>query len=207
MALMTAQPLRLDERRHVEKPLLDQLAGLGWEILDLDNTQRPADTFRESFAEVLMPPVLRERIGVINPWLDDDQIEEAARRLTAGFPGPGLLECNRHVLDLLLEGTSAGENRRTGEKSPTVRYVDFEQRKNNRFIAVCQCKVHMSERTGDYTLVMRDGYAIRDWVPGRETAPPSGGPRRGQPRGNARAAGGSCLRPETAGDARIGRCI
>ena len=138
-----APPPRIDERHHVEKPLLDQLAGLGWEILDLDNTQRPADTFRESFAEVLMPPVLRERIGVINPWLDDDQIEEAARRLTAGFPGPGLLECNRHVLDLLLEGTSAGENRRTGEKSPTVRYVDFEQRENNRFIAVCQCKVRI----------------------------------------------------------------
>ena len=28
--------IKLDERNHVEKPLLDQLAGLGWEILDLD---------------------------------------------------------------------------------------------------------------------------------------------------------------------------
>ena len=46
--------------------------------------------------------------------------------------------------------------------------MDFEQRENNRFVAVCQCKVHMSERTGDYTLVMRDGYAIRDWVPGEK---------------------------------------
>ena len=53
MAVMTAQPHRLDERHHVEKPLPDQLAGLGWEILDLDSRQRPADTFRESFAEVL----------------------------------------------------------------------------------------------------------------------------------------------------------
>ena len=26
----------------------------------------------------------------------------------------------------------------------------------------------LSERTGDYTLVMRDGYAIRDWVPGEK---------------------------------------
>ena len=34
-----AQALRLDERAHVEKPLLDQLAGLGWEILDLDAKQ------------------------------------------------------------------------------------------------------------------------------------------------------------------------
>lgn len=69
--------------------------------------------------------------------------EEAARRLTDGFPGSGLLESNRRVLDLLLEGTSAGENRRTGERSPTVRFVDFEQRENNRFIAVCQYKVRI----------------------------------------------------------------
>ena len=47
---MTVQPLRIDERNHVEKPLLDQLAGLGWEIVDLDNKRRPADSFRESLA-------------------------------------------------------------------------------------------------------------------------------------------------------------
>ena len=35
------------------------------------------------------------------------------------------------------------ENRKTGEKSPTVRFIDFDQRKNNRFIAVCQFKVRI----------------------------------------------------------------
>ncbi len=140
---MKAPPLRIDERNHVEKPLLDQLAELGWEILDLDNKQRPADSFRESFAEVVMLPVLRGRLKVINPWLEEDQIEEAVKLLTDGFPGTGLIENNRRVLDLLLENTSVGENRRTGERSPTVRFVDFEQRENNRFIAVCQFKVRI----------------------------------------------------------------
>ena len=102
MAVMTELPLRLDERRHVEKPLLDQLAGLGWEILDLDRKQRPSDSFREHFTEVAMLSVLRERLAIINPWLEDDQIEEAARRLTTGLPGMGLLENNRYILDLLL---------------------------------------------------------------------------------------------------------
>ena len=101
---MTAQPLRIDERNHVEKPLLAQLAGLGWEIVDLDRKQRPADSFR-----------------VINPRLDEDQVEEAARRLIAGFPGTGLLENNRYVFDLLLSNTSVSESRRAGERSPTVR--------------------------------------------------------------------------------------
>lgn len=83
---MTPQSLRLDERNHVEKPFLDQLAGLGWEILDLDKQQLPADSHRENFTEVVMLPVLRERLRVINPWLENDQIDEVVKRLNAGFP-------------------------------------------------------------------------------------------------------------------------
>jgi len=39
----------LEERNHVEKPLMGQLASLGWEILDLDNKQHTAVN------EVIMP--------------------------------------------------------------------------------------------------------------------------------------------------------
>ena len=49
----TAKEIRLDERNHVERPLLDQLDGLGWKILDLDSKQQPSDTFRETFTEVV----------------------------------------------------------------------------------------------------------------------------------------------------------
>ncbi|MFZ3138214.1 MAG: type I restriction endonuclease subunit R [Thermodesulfovibrionales bacterium] len=135
--------MRIDERKHVEKPLLDQLAGLGWEILDLDSKQHPSDSFRQSFTEVVMLSVLREQIKVINDWLEDDQVEEVVKQLTASFPGTGLIQNNRHVFTLLLENTSVSENRQTGEKSPTVRFVDFTHRYNNRFIAVCQFKVRI----------------------------------------------------------------
>ena len=30
-----AKEIKLDERLHVEKPFLDQLAGLGWQVIDL----------------------------------------------------------------------------------------------------------------------------------------------------------------------------
>jgi len=133
----------MDERNHVEKPFLDQLAGLSWEIIDLDNKQHPGDTFRETFTEVVMLPVLREQLKVINDWLEDDQVEEVVKHLTASFPGTGLIENNRHVLNLLLENTSISENRKTGDKSPTVHFVDFKHRDNNRFIAVCQFKVRI----------------------------------------------------------------
>ena len=139
----TPQTLKIDERNHVEKPLLDQLHGLVWEIIDLDSKQRPSDTFRENFAEVVMLPVLREQIKTINDWMDDDQVDEVVKQLTASFPGTGLIQNNRHVFTMLLENTSVSENRRTGEKSPTVRFVDFTHRGNNRFIAVCQLKVRV----------------------------------------------------------------
>src|SRR5438270_3050068 len=90
-----------------------------------------------------MLPVLREQLKVINPWLEDDQVEEVVKQLTASFPGTGLLQNNRHAFQLLLENTSVSENRKTGEKSPTVCFIDFKHRDNNRFIAVCQFKVRI----------------------------------------------------------------
>ena len=54
----TPQYIKLDERNHVEKPLLDQLDGLDWEIIDLDNKQHPGDTFRANLAR---SPVARGR--------------------------------------------------------------------------------------------------------------------------------------------------
>ena len=140
----TPAHIKLDERNHVEKPLLDQLDGLGWEIIDLtDKQQKPGDTFRKSFTGVVMLSVLREQLKVINPWLEDDQVEEVVKQLTASFPSTGLIENNKHVLRLLLENTSVSENRQTGENSPTVRFIDFKNRDHNRFIAVCQFKVRI----------------------------------------------------------------
>jgi type I restriction enzyme R subunit len=33
-----------------------------------------------------MLTVLHEQLKVINPWLEDDQIEEVVKQLTASFP-------------------------------------------------------------------------------------------------------------------------
>jgi type I restriction enzyme R subunit len=139
----TPAHIRLDERDHVEKPLLDQLTGLGWEVFDLEMKQEPKQSLRKSFDEVVLDPVLREQLTIINPWLEVDQVDEVVKRLTASFSGSNLLQNNHDVLNLLLENTSVSENRQTGEKSPTVRYIDFTRLHSNRFIAVCQFKVRI----------------------------------------------------------------
>lgn len=139
----TPQHIKLDERNHVEKPLLDQLAGLGWEVLDLDNSQHPCDSYRETFTDVVMLSILRKHLKIINPWLAEDQVEEVIKQLTANFPGSNLIANNRHVFNMLLENTSVSENRLTTAKSPTVRFIDFKHRDNNQFTAVCQFKVRV----------------------------------------------------------------
>ena len=45
----TPPHIKLDERNHVEKPLLDQLDGLGLEIIALERKQNPGDSFRKRF--------------------------------------------------------------------------------------------------------------------------------------------------------------
>ena len=48
--------LKLDEKTHVEIPFLEQLRGLGWEILTLEMQQQPPESYRSDFSEVVLKP-------------------------------------------------------------------------------------------------------------------------------------------------------
>lgn len=140
----TVNSLQDDERNQVELPLLKQLDGLDWNILDFTKkSQTPADTGRNSFTEVILPNVLRTQLQIINPWLEVDQIEEVVTTLTASFPSNNLIENNKHLLNLLLQNTSVSENRKTGERSPSVQFIDFQSTEKNDFTAICQFKVRI----------------------------------------------------------------
>ncbi len=138
----TPEHIKLDEKNHVEEPFLKQLEGLGWTVKRLDMRQTPSDTGRENFTEVVLKPELRASLKKINDWLEDDQIEEVIQKITT-FPGSNLIENNQAILKLLLENTSVSENRKTGDRSPTVRYIDFENPDNNSFLAVSQFKIRI----------------------------------------------------------------
>ena len=132
--------LKLDEYSHVEKPFIEQLAGLGWEVLELQMQQQPEQSFRTSFSEVVLKPKLREALVKINPFLTDAQVDELERKITT-FQKNSLLENNQQVLHYLLENTTVSKNEQTGELSPTVRFIDFENLDNNSFTAISQFKV------------------------------------------------------------------
>lgn len=130
---------RLTELEQVEEPFLRQLERLGWRVLRGDKYD-PASTLRESFHEVIIESELRAALKQINPWLEDDQIDELVRRVQAPS-STQLLKANEEILGLLLEGVPVAENRQTREVSPTIRYLDFKYTANNRFLAVSQFKV------------------------------------------------------------------
>jgi type I restriction enzyme R subunit len=137
------ETLRIDEKTHVENPLLEQLDKQGWTVLRLERTQTPQDSFRTNFGQVVLLPTLEEALRKINPFLGEDQVAEVVRKITS-FSQKNLIENNRQVLQYLLENTTVSINHDTGEPSPTVRYVDFENRSNNSFIAISQFKVSVS---------------------------------------------------------------
>lgn len=152
--------LKLDEEYYVENTFLKQLLGLGWkvyrqskddpeitnEIINFESDFEPkygeSFKFRESFSEIKLEEVLKESIKKINQWIEEDQINEVIRRLTTPQQN-FLLEANEEIHDLLLENTSVSENRKTGERSPTVKFIDFRNFESNSFIAISQFKVNI----------------------------------------------------------------
>ncbi|MGH0680011.1 type I restriction endonuclease subunit R [Bacillus luti] len=142
------QNLKLDEYNHVEMPFLEQLKTLGWndrenEVIELKMQQDPSESYRDSFSEVVLQPKLKTSLKKINPFLTDRQVDEVIRKITT-FDKNSLIENNKKVLDLLLENTTVTRNETTGEVSPTVRYIDFQNIKNNIFTAISQFKVRVT---------------------------------------------------------------
>lgn len=140
--------LILNEKEYVEEPLLRHLEKLGWTILRAGDEGKfdPVVTFRESFDEVFIESELKKALLKLNPWLEENQVPELIRELTA-VPSSGLIEANRWVLEKILENTSA-DNRKTGKHSETVRYIDFSDitkeapgGRKNSYLAISQFKV------------------------------------------------------------------
>ena len=137
----------------VERPLLRQLAAMGWDFLagDLDYPQK---TGRVSFRETILRDRLRAAIRRINrdaydqEWLDPVTIERAIRELLRPEAGRGLLEWNRVLTERLLAGVlvevaPAEGDRAERPREARVQFIAWETERgaDNDFLAVNQFKV------------------------------------------------------------------
>ncbi|TCT23840.1 type I restriction endonuclease subunit R [Thiobaca trueperi] len=137
----------MSEYTEVEQPFLEQLAGLGWTVID-QGTGVPQDaalSLRLHFREWLLPEVFKAAVRAINrtddgcEWLTDRQLEDLRGQLLRQ-PGRTLLEANEAVQALLFKA-QVDVNELTGEADPVVRLIDFHTPENNRFHAISQFRI------------------------------------------------------------------
>lgn len=138
----------MSEYLHVEKPFLDQLAALGWTVIDQGQGFIPTDpsaSLRGSFREWLLPEVFREAVRAINrtadgtPWLTDRQLDDLRDQILRQ-PNRTLLEANEAVQALFFKA-QVDRNEVTGESDPVVSLIDFAHPERNRFHAINQFRI------------------------------------------------------------------
>jgi type I restriction enzyme R subunit len=66
MSNKSLEYLKQHESDYVEEPFLQQLEGLGWQVIrlkmDSQGGQQPQQSYRSDFNEVLLLPILRESL-------------------------------------------------------------------------------------------------------------------------------------------------
>lgn len=134
------------EYTEAEKPLLTQLSGLNWQVIE-GSKLAPAVTERESFRESILEDRLRAALLKLNPgpdgspWLDDSRLSEVISSLTRSEVGK-LIELNERMTERLLEGVSvSGLPDWDHGRSQRVRFIDFNQPERNDFLAISQFRV------------------------------------------------------------------
>ncbi|MBI3224369.1 MAG: type I restriction endonuclease subunit R [Mycolicibacterium cosmeticum] len=134
------------EYTEVEKRLLDQLTGLGWQVVEGSKSDSAA-TGRDSFRDSILEGRLRAALLKINsgpdgqPWLDDSRLSEAVSTLTRTEAGK-LIEINELMTERLLEGVSvAGLSDWDQGRSQRIKFIDFDHPERNDFLAINQFRV------------------------------------------------------------------
>ena len=132
----------MSEYLHVEKPFLDQLATLGWKIVDHGPIVIPTDpviSLRASFRQWILPVVFRSAVEALNPWLTHRQADDVQSQILRQ-PHRTLLEANEEIQKLLFKA-QVDRNEVTGEPDPVVTLIDFAHPERNTFHAINQFRV------------------------------------------------------------------
>ena len=151
----------MSEYSSVERPFLQKLEEIGWDIIDHgggpDHPTDPTISRRMSFGEVAIRSHFKKWVGKINSWATDEQLDWAYDKITTQTGS--LVEANRQVFDWVRKGLPLpGKNEVTGEENPTLKLVDFRPGhfNDNGFLAINQFRVD--------TPAMAKAYIVPDIV-------------------------------------------
>jgi type I restriction enzyme R subunit len=133
------------EFTEVELPFIQQLEQEGWDYIE-GSLDSPSVTHRETFAQIIMEPLLRDRLLAINtrngdPWLDERRLDQAVSAINR-LPANKVMEANQRATGLLHGGiTVEGLSDWDGGRGQTIHFIDWTNPENNTFTVVNQFKV------------------------------------------------------------------
>ncbi|GAB1258264.1 HsdR family type I site-specific deoxyribonuclease [Aurantivibrio plasticivorans] len=148
----------MSEYQFVEKPLLNQLESMGWQVIEQGSgiPQNPGVSLRNNFREVLLKCDFFESVKSINrtesgePWLTENQLEALFNDFSR-FDTSDLLAANETFLERLYKW-QLDRNELTGEVDPTVKIIDFDNWQNNRFLAINQFRIDTPGGVKDFII-------------------------------------------------------
>ncbi|QSZ66161.1 type I restriction endonuclease subunit R [Methanofollis aquaemaris] len=141
----------LKEKTEVEDPAIEVLTQhLGW----TEQTAQEADKLRPSRKEPVLVELLKEKIQDLNPWISEENADRVVRHITT-LPATSVLEANEKIHAMLDLGTTVQQDLGDGwgERSRTVRLIDYDTIENNDFTVIRQYPVeHYSPCIPDIVL-------------------------------------------------------
>ena len=122
-----------------EQPAIEQLRRLGYSYVHGDelDPELKEDCERASRRDVVLIPRLKKKLAEINPYLTEESINKAIRRVTH-IQAEGLMEANRIFHQDLTAGISVDQDIGAKRQKLTVRFIDFDDPDKNEFLAVNQ---------------------------------------------------------------------
>ncbi len=128
----------------VEEAALDWLARLGYAVLhgpDIADGGSSSERDGSGYRDVILNARLRSALARLNPDLPAEAIDDAHRRL-ARLDAPSLIERNRAVHRMLVDGINVEFRRKDGSiGGAQARLIDFDDPTQNDWLAVNQFTV------------------------------------------------------------------
>jgi type I restriction enzyme R subunit len=133
-------PRNYSEDEVVERPTMEMLGALGYELVDGLGEKLGAEGLgRDDQSQVVLRHRLRPKLVELNPDLPEAAIEGAVEDLMRDRSTLGPTQASRAVYGLLRNGVKVAFTDDSGERAEeTVRVVDWEAPEHNEFLAVSQ---------------------------------------------------------------------
>ena len=127
-----------NEYAESERPALNALQQLGWEVVDQQQTTWGDP--RETGSSAVLEHRLRNAVQRLNPWLNENNLNKAVNEIQQ-VAGTSTMDENEQIHEKLVRHISVEQDRGHGKQHQTIQYIDYENPENNDFFALNQFRV------------------------------------------------------------------